>query len=64
MVRGSPRHSESGGVKQVNQMVQMKLAGWMKQKNSKHWAIGAKLCQWQYNSQIYLTIKDTPYHLA
>jgi hypothetical protein len=47
MVRGSPRHSGSnGGVERVNQTVQVKLAGWMKQNNSKRWAIGAKFCQW------------------
>ncbi len=46
MVQGFPQHLESKvGVKGVNQMVQVKLAGWIKQKNSKHWAIGAKFCQ-------------------
>ncbi len=44
--------------------MQVKLAGWMKQNNSKHWAIGAKFCQWRYNTQIHLMIKDTPYHLT
>jgi hypothetical protein len=65
MVGGSPRHSKSnGGVEWVNQTVQVKLARWMKQNNSKRWAIGAKFCQWQYNTQIHSTIKDTPYHLT
>jgi hypothetical protein len=65
MVRGSPRHSESnGGVERVNRTVQVKLAGCMKQNSSKRWAIGAKFCQWQYNTQIHSTIKDTPYRLT
>jgi hypothetical protein len=46
MVQGSPRHSESnGGVERVNQIVQKKLAGWMKTNNSMHWSIGCKTVQ-------------------
>jgi len=64
-VRGSPRHSESnGGVERVNQTVQTKLGGWMKTNNSQHWSIGCKIVQWRINTQLHVTIKDTPYHLT
>jgi hypothetical protein len=65
MVRGSPRHFESkGGVERVNQTVQKKLGGWMKTNNSKHWSIRCNIVQWRINTQIYDTLKDTPYHLT
>jgi hypothetical protein len=65
MVRGSPRHSESNvGVKRVNQMVQKKLAGWMKTNKPQHWLTGCKIVQWRINTQVHQNIKDTPYHLT
>ncbi len=65
LVRGSPRHSESnGGVEHVNQTVQKKLGAWMKENKTKHWAIGCRMVQWRYNTQVHQTLKDTPYHLT
>jgi hypothetical protein len=65
MVRGSPRHSESNrGVERVNQTIQKKLGGWMKMNNSTHWLVGCKLVQWQINTQVHQTLKDTPYNLT
>jgi hypothetical protein len=65
LVRGSLRHLVSnGGIERVNQTVQKKLGAWMKENNSKHWAIGCKIVQWRYNTQEHRTIKDTPYHLT
>jgi hypothetical protein len=65
LVWGSPCHSKSnGGVERVNQMLQKKLGAWMKENNFTHWAIGCKICQWRYNTQVHQTIKDTPYHLT
>ncbi len=45
-------------------MVQKKLGAWMKENNSTHWASGCKICQWRYNTQVYQTLKGTPYHLT
>jgi hypothetical protein len=65
LVRGSPRHLEpNGGVESVNQTVQKKLGAWMKENNSKHWAIGCKIVQWHYNTKEHQNLKDTPYHLT
>jgi hypothetical protein len=65
LVWGSPCHSKSNsGFERVNQTVQKKLGAWVKENNSTHWAIGCKICQWRYNTQVYQAIKVTPYHLS
>jgi hypothetical protein len=48
----------------VNQTVQKKLGAWMKENNPTHWAIGCKITQWQYNTQVHQHLKDTPYLLT
>ncbi len=48
----------------MNQAVQKKLGGWMKTNNSKHWAIGCKICQWRINTQVHQILKDQLYHLV
>jgi len=63
LVWGSHHHSESnGGVEQVNQTVQKKLGAWMKKNNSTHLALGCKITQWQHNTQVHATLRDTPYY--
>jgi hypothetical protein len=48
LVQGLPRHSESnGGVECINQTVKKKLGAWMKENNTKHWAIGCRMVQWR-----------------
>jgi hypothetical protein len=46
--------------------VQKKLGAWMKENKTKHWlvAVGCKIAQWRYNTQVHQTLRDSPYHLT
>jgi hypothetical protein len=65
MVQGSPRHSQSnGGIKRVNQTMQLKLGVWMTDTKSRCWSIGCRLMMWHYNTQRHSTMDDILYHLV
>ena len=66
MVRGSPRRSTTGGgVERYNQTIEKKMGAWMKDNNSQHWTIGARIMNWRYNTQVHSTLNGkSPYHVV
>ena len=65
IVHGRARHSQSqGGIERLNRTVEGKLATWMSDSKSKHWAVGRHFVRWQINTSLTEATNKKPYVLA